>query len=62
MLAVITWAERMDCCNYHSPHSCPLQIQQMVIADAVLHGFEHHDVHETLLDPCGDVFVHRTLP
>ena len=34
----------------------------MVIADAVLHGFEHHDVHETLLDPCGDVFVHRTLP
>ena len=34
----------------------------MVIADAVHHGFEHHDAHETLLDPCGDVFVHSTAP
>ena len=46
----------MDCCKYHSPHGYPLEIKQMVFADAVRHGFEPHDAHETLLDACGDGF------
>ena len=34
----------------------------MVFDDAVGHGFEHHDAREILLDPYGDVFIHRTAP
>ena len=59
---VITWAERMVCCKYHSPHGYPLEPSQMVFADAVGHGFEHHDARETMLDPYGDVLVRGTAP
>ena len=34
----------------------------MVFADADRHGCKHHDARETLLDPYGDIFVHRTAP
>ena len=56
MYEAFTWAERMNCCKYHSPHGYPLESWQMVFADAVRNGREHHDARETLLDPYGDVF------
>ena len=59
---VIIWSEHMDCCKYHSPHDYPLKIKQMVFAEAVRHGFEPHDAHDTLLDACDDVIVYCTAP